>query len=119
MLTLPRQKIQEMKLKWFQISLLHRILATHIVSKEIGITQKHKVFYAIFVTFKETLERDSLQHCMWGCEHMKSFWNELERLICQNCENVHDFKFDEFQKHSFFLFFLVPTLIVKVTIFLT
>ena len=41
------------------------------------------------------LERDSLQDCMWGCEHMKSFWNELERFICQNCENVHNLKFNE------------------------
>ena len=42
------------------------------------------------------LERDSLQHCMWGCEHMKSFRNELERFICQNCENVHNVKFNDF-----------------------
>ena len=39
MLALPRQEIQEMKLKWFQIRLLHRILATNIVLKEMGITQ--------------------------------------------------------------------------------
>ena len=41
------------------------------------------------------LETDSLQYCMWGCEHVKSFWNELERFICQNCENVRNFKFNE------------------------
>ena len=41
------------------------------------------------------LERDSLQHCMWGCDHVKSVWNELEKFICQNCENVHNFKFNE------------------------
>ena len=88
MLTLPRQKIQEMKLKWFQIRLLHRILATNIVLKEMNITQ------SVLCDFCN-LERDSLQHCMWGCEHMKSFWNELERFICQNSENVHNFKFND------------------------
>ena len=39
MLALPRQKIQEMKLKWFQIRLLRRILATDIVLIEMGIIQ--------------------------------------------------------------------------------
>ena len=57
MLALPRQKIQELKVKWFQIMLLHRILATIIVLKEMGITQ------SVLRDFCN-LERDSLQHCM-------------------------------------------------------
>ena len=39
MLALPGQKIQETKLKWFQVRLLHRILETNIVLKEMGIIQ--------------------------------------------------------------------------------
>ena len=42
------KKIQEVKLKWFQIRLLHRILATNIVFKKRGAL--HKVFRAISVT---------------------------------------------------------------------
>ena len=38
------------------------------VLKEMGITQ------SVLCYFRK-LERDSFQHCMWGCEHMKSFWN--------------------------------------------
>ena len=57
MLALPRLKIQEMKLKWFQIRLLHGILAMNTVLKEMGITQ------SILCDFYN-LERDSLQHCM-------------------------------------------------------
>ena len=74
MLALPRQKIQEMKLKWFHIRLLHRILTTNIVFLKKGITQ------SVLCDFCN-LERDSLQHCVWGCEHIKSFGNELERFI--------------------------------------
>ena len=96
MLALPRQEIQEMKLKWFQIRLLHKILATNIVLKEMGITQ------SVLCDFCN-LERDSLQQCMWGCEHMKSFWNELERFICQNCENVKTSN-----AMNFLIIFLVP-----------
>ena len=95
MLALPRQKIQELKVKWFQIMLLHRILATIIVLKEMGITQ------SVLRDFCN-LERYSLQHCMWECDHMKSFWNELERFICQNCENVHNFKFNKLKKKKWY-----------------
>ena len=51
------KKIPEIKLKWFQIRLLHKILATNIVLKEMGITQ------SILCDFCN-LKRDSVQHCM-------------------------------------------------------
>ena len=66
---------------------------TIIVLKEMGITQ------SVLCDFCN-LERHSLQHCRWECEHMKSFWNELERFICQNSENVRNFKFNEFKKEK-------------------
>ena len=72
------EKIQKIKLKCFQIRLLHRILATNIVFKEMGLAQ------SVLCDFCIPLERDSLQHCMCRCEHVKSFWNELEKFICQN-----------------------------------
>ena len=61
---------------------------TNIVLKEMGITQ------SVLCDFYNQ-ERGSLQHCMWGCQHVKSFWNELQKFTCQNCENVHNFKFNE------------------------
>ena len=60
------KKIQEVKLKWFQIRLLHRILTTNIVLKEMGIAQD------VLCNFSN-LERDSIQHCMWRCQHVKLF----------------------------------------------
>ena len=77
-----------LKLKWFQIRLLHRILATNIVLKEMGIAQKVLCNFCI-------LERDSIQHCMWRCQHVKLFWNKLEGFICDHCNNVHNFKLNE------------------------
>ena len=41
------------------------------------------------------LVRDSLQHYMRVYQHVKSFWKELEKFICQNCENVRNFIFNE------------------------
>ena len=74
MLALPRQNTQEMKLKWSQIRLLHRILATNIVIKEMDITQ------SVLCDFCH-LERDSLQHCMWGCEHNYEIFLERIRKV--------------------------------------
>ena len=74
MLALPRQKIQEMKLKWFQIRLLHRILTTNIVFLKKGITQ------SVLCDFCN-LERDSLQHCMCGCEHNYEIFLERIRKV--------------------------------------
>ena len=96
MLALPRQEIQEMKLKWFQIRLLHRILATNIVLKEMG---HNTVFCAIFVTLKGIVYNIV---CADVSIIMKSFWNGLERFICQNSENVHNFKSNESNKQKWY-----------------
>ena len=40
------------------------------------------------------LERDSIQLCMWRCQHVKSFWNKLEEFIYDHCDNVRNFKFN-------------------------
>ena len=41
------------------------------------------------------LERDSMQHCMWRCQHVKLFWYKLEGFICDHCNNVQNLKFNE------------------------
>ena len=87
------KKIQEVKLKWFQIRLLHRILATNIVLKEMDIAQD------VLCNFCNR-ERDSIQHCMWRCQHVKMFWNKLEGFICDHCNNFQNLKVNE----NFFLF---------------
>ena len=43
------KKLSTVKLKWFQIRLLHGIIAINSVYKELGVTQ---VFCAIFTTYK-------------------------------------------------------------------
>ena len=82
------KKIQEVKLKWFQIRLLHRVLATNIVLKEMGIAQD------VLCSFCN-LEGDIIQHCMWRCQHVKLFWNKLEGFLCDHCNNVQNLEFTE------------------------
>ena len=62
------QNIQEIKLKWFQIRLVHRILATNIVLMHMGIEND---INCSFCRQKE----DSINHIFWRCVYVKSFWN--------------------------------------------
>ena len=81
--------IQEIKVKQFQIRLLHRILVTDIVLNKMGIPQ------CALCDFFFSLERNSVQRCTWGCEHVKYFWSELQKFIYQECQNIRNFKFNE------------------------
>ena len=104
------KKIQEIKLKWFQIR--QRILVTNIVLKEMGITQ------SVLCDFCNR-ERDVFQHCMWKCEHVKSFWNELKKKKPKKPSSY--VKTVNISVTSYLMkkiFCLVLTLISKVTIFL-
>ena len=81
-------KIPDIKLKWFQTRVTHRIIATNIVLKEMGITQ------TTFCDFCKR-ERDSIQHCFWRCAIVNRFWKDLAELLNTTCLNVHNLKFCE------------------------
>ena len=81
-------KIQEIKLRWFQIRILHRILATNIVLKEMKVVPNNSCSFC-------NNERESIKHLFWDCQHSQTFWKELENYISKNCENSKITKFDE------------------------
>ena len=72
------QKIQEISLKWFQIRIIHRIIATNIVLKEIGVTDN------ILCSFCES-RRDSIEHMLWRCDTVRNFWMAIQTLINEKC----------------------------------
>jgi hypothetical protein len=81
-------QIQDIRLKWFQIRLVHRILATNIVLKEMGVVSNNLCSFC-------NNERESLQHLFWTCKFSCDFWNELERLINEKCQHASNFKFSQ------------------------
>ena len=85
MFFLKIHKIPDVKLKWLQIRTVHRILATNVVLKEMGIA----------TTDKCTLcsERDSIEHIFWNCMYAEQFWNKFEELLNMKCTTVVNFKF--------------------------
>ena len=54
-------KIGDIKLKWFQLKILHRCLCTNIILKEIGITDSDKCNFC-------NTHKDSIDHVFWKCK---------------------------------------------------
>lgn len=71
--------IKDIRLRWFQIRIVHRILATNIVLKEMGITENNQCTFC-------KQERDSIEHFLWRCHHVKLFWNNFKKLLHDKCD---------------------------------
>ena len=72
---------KEIKLKWFQIRLVHIIFDTTIVIKKMGIEKDDKCTFC-------KQERDSLDHIFWKCVLADLFWKQLQDNINDVCGNA-------------------------------
>ena len=68
------QKIGEIKLKWFQIRLVHRILATNVVLMHMGVEND------ITCSFCKK-EQDAINHIFLRCASIKPFWELLQMAM--------------------------------------
>ena len=75
------QKIPKIKLKWFQIRLVHIMVGTKIVLKIMGIEEDDKCTFC-------KQERDSLDHIFWKSEHADLFWKQLQDNVNDVSENA-------------------------------
>ena len=82
-LSLPFNIEQDTNLKWFQFRIIHRILGTNYLLNKIRLKQNDKyTFYNI--------EKETIKHHFWECEHVQYFWDMLKTLLRDNCgfENI-------------------------------
>lgn len=82
------QNIDEISLKWFQIRITHRIIATNIILKEIGV-----VGDALCSFCKNS--RDSIEHMLWKCNVVQKFWKDFQTLINDKCTSAINFTISE------------------------
>ena len=64
------QKIKELKLKWFQIRIIHRIIATNRSLKWMKVSNSELCSFC-----KE--ETENIEHLFWGCDIVMNFWRQL------------------------------------------
>lgn len=78
-------KIQDVRLKWLQLRIIHRILGTNVVLKEMGVIDSNYCDFCM-----ET--KDSIEHIFWTCNNSKHFWENFEELLkakCETCTNIN------------------------------
>ncbi len=78
-------KIKDVKLKWLQIRIVHRILGTNVVLNAMGLMNTTNCGFCNGV-------RDSIDHFFWNCEHIQSFWDGLEKLVNEKCDHASNVK---------------------------
>ena len=78
------KRISEVKFKWFQIRINHRILVTNSILLKMGIVSSNKC------NFCKT-EKDSIFHYLWQCNFAQMFWDDFVHVLkdkCENCERL-------------------------------
>ena len=71
-------KTKEVKLKWLQMRIVHRIIGTNVVLKEMNERDTDRC------TFCRN-ERESIEHLFWRCEISNKFWHDFQRLLNEKC----------------------------------
>ena len=68
--------------KWFQLRILHRILATNTFLFRINIRDNNKCTFC-------TSEPESLVHLFYDCPHVKIFWLNLFQWLQEECPHIN------------------------------
>lgn len=73
--------ITDVNLKWFQLRIIHRIIGTNVILKEMGIEVNNRCGLC-------NRERENIEHIFWYCNVSQDFWKKLSELINIKCTNV-------------------------------
>ena len=82
------QNIKEIKLRWFQLRLIHRILATNVVLHGMGIKDTDVCSFCKQV-------KDSLQHMFWDCDIVGHFWQLFQTTINTICTQTNSIELNQ------------------------
>ena len=81
------KKIKEIKIKWFQLRINYRILVTNNTLKEMGLRQYNHCSFC-------HNEKDTIKHYLWDCPLVQIFWQQLEQLLRDKCQNCVRLRFN-------------------------
>ena len=81
-------KIKDVSLKWLQLRIVHRIIATNIMLNAMGVTDTTNCVWC-------DNARDSIEHVFWSCQYVCTFWNALQRLLNEKCDNAKNLKLSQ------------------------
>ena len=82
------RKIKDIKLRWLQIRILHRILGTNNITNHMGIVTNNKCTFC-------KRDKENIQHIFWNCVYVHIFWNNLWSLVKNKCEHTVNIQVNE------------------------
>ena len=82
------RKIKDIKLRWLQIRILHRILGTNNITNHMGIVINNKCTFC-------KRDKENIQHIFWNCVYVHIFWNNLWSLVKNKCEHTVNIQVNE------------------------
>jgi exonuclease III len=78
------QKIKQLndtRLKWLQIRIVHRILGTNTILYNMGIEKSNKCTFC-------NSDKESIQHLFWSCHLVQQFWVRLKEDLNNKCPHA-------------------------------
>ena len=81
---LNTKHISEIKMRWFQIRINHRIIVTNSILQNMGITENNTCNFC-------DREKDTVFHYLWQCDLVQVFWKDFETCLkekCLNCDHL-------------------------------
>lgn len=75
-------KVQDVNLKWFQMRIMHRIIGTNVILKQMGVVTDENCSFCGNV-------KDNIEHIFWHCEISQRFWTDFNELINEKVFFVH------------------------------
>ena len=76
------QRIREIKVKWFQITLVHSISATNVVLMHMGVNNQFDCSFCI------KSEIVLIINIFGRCNFVKPVWEQLQRAVSDTCINA-------------------------------
>ena len=81
-------RIKDVKLKWLQIRIVHRIVGTNVMLQSMGLNDSTTCSFCH--TYKE-----NIQHIFWHCDFVRQFWISLQTLLNNSCNHFCNFSLSE------------------------
>ena len=72
--------IQEIKIKWFQLKICHRVIVTNTLLEKMNVTDTNSCTFC-------NRERDTALHYLWGCPKIQHFWRDFTNNLKQACRH--------------------------------
>ena len=80
--------IYDVKMKQFQMRIMHTIIGTNVMLKEMGVTNNSKCSFCLTA-------KDAIQHIFWECQHRQQFWIRFLVLLKEKCTSCYIIRLSE------------------------